>query len=83
MILRFDSDVAEDAENYRFHQSQSVHRNADGSLTVKFTAGGIVEMCWHLVTWDTHVEIKEPKRLRKHLAQVCDALAKHHAALTD
>ena len=83
VVLRFKPEVAKDAENYRFHPTQKVSTNKDGSLSVAFTAGGIVEMCWHLVTWETYVEVEEPKRLREHIAQICDVLAKHHSTRED
>ena len=37
-----------------------MEENADGTLTVRFTAGGIDEMCWHLVTWGESVTIEQP-----------------------
>ena len=33
----------------------------DGSLLVRFRAGGALEMCWHLFTWGDHVEVLVPK----------------------
>jgi predicted DNA-binding transcriptional regulator YafY len=37
--------------------------DADGSVTVKFRAGGSLEMAWHLYQWGEHVEVLEPKQL--------------------
>lgn len=51
----FDAEVAKKAEQYIFHPKQKMYKNKDGSLTVKFTAGGRVEMDWHLYTWGEHV----------------------------
>ena len=51
VVLRFDASVARDASAFLFHPNQSIEENADSSLTVRFTAGGIDEMCWHLITW--------------------------------
>lgn len=56
----FSPEVAEDAARYIFHPSQSTQRNADGSLTVRFKAGGRLEMAWHLYTWGEHVRVIEP-----------------------
>ena len=64
--------------NSLFHPGQSVEENADGTLTVRFTAGGIDEMCWHLFTWGESVTVEEPDRLRQRLANTCFALAAHH-----
>ena len=53
--LRFAAAVAADVAEFRFHPDQAVERNADGSTSVRFTAGGIKEICWHPVTWGTAV----------------------------
>lgn len=57
----FDSEVAKDASKYVFHPKQEMIFNEDGSLTVKFRAGGAREMDWHLYTWGEHVKVIEPK----------------------
>ena len=57
----FDKDVATDAEQYIFHPTQTMTRNPDGTLTVKFRAGGRLEMDWHLYTWGKHVKVIKPE----------------------
>jgi predicted DNA-binding transcriptional regulator YafY len=37
----------------------------DGSLNVRFRAGGMLEMCWHLFRWGDQVEVLAPYGLRK------------------
>ena len=78
VVLRFDVSVARDASAFLFHPDQSVEENADGSLTVRFTAGGIDEMCWHLFTWGESVTVEKPARLRRRLVEMCTSLAAHH-----
>lgn len=56
----FDASVAADAEQYIFHPSQKLIHNKDGSLTVKFRAGGRLEMDWHLYTWGNKVKVIKP-----------------------
>lgn len=58
----FDKEVADDAQRYEFHPSQKMIKNPDGSLTVKFFAGGKKEMDWHLYTWGDKVKVIKPKR---------------------
>ena len=79
VALRFDPNVTPDVTAFLFHPDQSVSENDDGSLTVRFTAGGINEMCWHLFTWGDSVTVERPNALRQRLAQMCSALAAHHA----
>ena len=80
VVLRFAAAVAEDVAEFVFHPDQAVERNADGSMTVRFTAGGIKEICWHLVTWGTAVTVEQPACLRQRLAEMCATLAAHHGA---
>ena len=56
----FDAEAADDAAQYIFHPSQKMLRNKDGTLTVKFKAGGKLEMDWHLYTWGNHVKVIKP-----------------------
>ena len=82
VVLRFDPGAARDAATYLFHPSQTLAENEDGSLTVRFRAGGLGEMCWHLFTWGTAVTVVEPAELRERLQSMCADLAKHHAGLS-
>lgn len=65
VVWRFKGDAARDAAAFAFHPGQTVTTAADGSVTVRFRAGGILEMCWHLFTWGDSVEILEPARLKR------------------
>jgi predicted DNA-binding transcriptional regulator YafY len=64
VVLRFTPAAADDAEGWQFHHSQRTERMEDGSLLVKFQAGGAKEICWHLFTWGNGVEIMGPETLR-------------------
>ena len=79
VVLRFEPEAAEDAARWLFHPSQSVVREADGSLTVRFRAGGVQEMCWHLFTWGTAVTIVAPDSLRVTMADTMREVSQHHA----
>lgn len=79
VALRFDLSVVSDVTAFLFHPDQTVSENDDGSLTVRFTAGGLNEMYWHLFTWGDSVTVEQPSVLRQRLAQMCSALATHHA----
>lgn len=64
---KFSRDAAPTAKEFKFHPSQQFIENEDGSLTVKFRAGGLQEMAWHLCLWGNKVEILAPKQLQKML----------------
>ena len=80
VVLRFAAEAKRDASVFLFHPGQSVEENADGTLTVRFSAGGIDEMCWHLVTWGKSVTVEQPDALRRRLAAMCSTLAAHHGS---
>ncbi|MBR0820255.1 YafY family protein [Bradyrhizobium liaoningense] len=69
VVWRFTPQAAPDARQFLFHPSQIVEDEPDGSLVVRFRAGGALEMCWHLFTWGDQVEVVQPKRLRTLLGQ--------------
>ena len=60
-MLRFAASVAEEVAEFVFHPDQTVERDDDGSTTVRFTAGGVEEMCWHLVTWGDRRHRRAPR----------------------
>ena len=62
---KFDKEVAPEAAKYIFHPTQEMIENPDGTLTVKFYAGGAREMDWHLYTWGKHVKVIKPKDFNK------------------
>lgn len=65
VVWKFAPEVAEDAREYQFHPSQQDPETLpDGSLIVRFRAGGTLEMKWHLYTWGDKVEVLEPEWLR-------------------
>ena len=80
VVLRFAASVAEYVAEFVFQPDQTLALNDDGSTTVRFTAGGGEEMCWHLVIWGTAVTVERPARLRRRLHEMCAALAAHHGA---
>ncbi len=61
VVWRFDKEVAKEAAEFLFHPTQKFEPQKDGSLIVRFRAGGAQEMAWHRYTWGTHVEALEPR----------------------
>lgn len=61
----FKPEVADDARRFRFHPSQVVTDEPDGSVRVTFLASGLTEMAWHLFTWGEGVEIVRPEELKE------------------
>ncbi len=62
-VWKFSPKAAPDAREFLFHPTQTMEDQPDGSLIVRFRAGGALEMAWHLVTWGSEVDVIKPKRL--------------------
>jgi len=78
VVLRVTPAGAEDALGWRFHPTQTVEPQADGSVIVRFRASGMLELSWHLFTWGDKVDVLEPPVLRETLAEELErALAWH------
>lgn len=76
---RFTPEAAPEARHYLFHPTQEITDEPDGSLTVRFRAGGLKEMCWHLFRWGNDVEVITPLALREMLAEKGALLSEHYA----
>jgi predicted DNA-binding transcriptional regulator YafY len=79
VVLRFTPEAADDAARWSFHPSQTLIREADGSLTVHFRAGGKLEMCWHLFTWGTAATVVSPDSLNRFIGETTMTVAQHYA----
>lgn len=78
VVLRFSPEAADDAAGWVFHPSQTLQRQQDGSLIVRFRAGGMQEICWHLFTWGSAVQILAPQALRGALINLIDEATSTH-----
>ena len=61
---RFAPSAAAVARTFIFHPDQHMQDEADGGLTVRFSAGGWLEMAWHLYIWGDKVEVIAPPEVR-------------------
>lgn len=57
-------EAAAEARAWLFHPTQTTEDQPDGSLIVRFRAGGLREMCWHLFTWGGAIEVLAPTELQ-------------------
>jgi predicted DNA-binding transcriptional regulator YafY len=80
VVLEIAPERAEDALSWRFHPSQSVEPQADGSVVVRFRASGMRELAWHLFTWGTDVTVRAPDALRDTLTGELRAALDWHGA---
>ena len=64
VVLRVTPAGAADALGWRFHITQRVEAQPDGSVIVQFRASGMLELAWHLFTWGDKIAVLEPPELQ-------------------
>ena len=64
VVWKFQPEAASDAKEFLFHSTQTLEEQPDGGLVVRFRAGGLLEMAWHLYQWGDAVEVLSPEELR-------------------
>jgi predicted DNA-binding transcriptional regulator YafY len=64
VVWRFSVEAAPIARQFQFHPSQTSESDDEGRLIVRFHAGGLLEMAWHLMSWGDSVEVLAPQALR-------------------
>jgi predicted DNA-binding transcriptional regulator YafY len=79
VVWRFAPEAAAGARTYLFHPTQELEEQPDGSLIVRFHAGGLQEMAFHAFTWGGLLEVLAPKELREMLRGMADEVAGVHA----
>jgi len=74
--LKFNPDVARIMEETKYHPSQEVKRQADGSviMTIKVTIS--MELCSWILRWGEKVEVLEPEELRQEIKRTVRAMKK-------
>jgi len=75
--VRLDVDVAGLAREYPLPQ-QTEHPNPDGSVTIRATVTGLVEIRSRILAWGAAAEVLEPEELREAMrAELAGALRKY------
>ena len=63
----FSKKVSSEVKSFLFHPSQKFIMNKNGSITLQFKSGGLIEMVWYFFKWGDYIEIKKPVVLKKYL----------------
>jgi len=77
--LRFLPKVAQNVAEVKWHSTQEVCFNDDGSATVEFRVDGLGEIAWWILGYGDQVKVLAPKALRNRVVQV----AKNMIALNE
>ncbi len=68
--LRFMPEVAYDVVSVKWHATQTVAHNDDGSATVEFRVDGLNEITWWILGYGDKVEVLAPSILRQRIVQI-------------
>ncbi len=68
--LHFLPKVAGNVAEVRWHSTQKVTQNDDGSATVEFRVDGLGEITWWILGYGDQVKVLAPKALRKKVIEV-------------
>lgn len=72
VVLRIAPEAAPEARIWRWHPTQQIEEQDDGSVIVRFRASGMRELAWHLFSWSGQATIIEPQRLKDVMAEELD-----------
>ncbi|MBX9616462.1 MAG: WYL domain-containing protein [Caulobacteraceae bacterium] len=64
VVLHVTPAGAAEARGWRWHPTQTLEDQPDGSVVVRFRASGMRELAWHLFSWGEQVRIIAPSRLK-------------------
>lgn len=73
--LKFTPKVATNVSEVRWHESQQVDWNKDGSCTMRFEVDGLNEIAWWVCGYADQVEVIKPKKLREIVARMQQSAA--------
>jgi predicted DNA-binding transcriptional regulator YafY len=74
--LRFDAFAARLVTERKWHESQRIRENRDGSIILELELGGLEEIERWILSWGAHVEVLQPRRLREMIRDAVSAIAK-------
>ncbi len=69
VTLRFSPEVARPVAETRWHASQSIEPQGDGSVVMRLAVGSTVEMLPWILGWGSACEVVEPAELRRRVAE--------------
>jgi len=74
--LRFLPKVAYNVAEVRWHSTQKVTRNSDGSVTVDFRVDGLGEISWWIMGYGDQVQVLAPAALRRQILKMARNMIK-------
>jgi proteasome accessory factor B len=70
--LLFLPKVAQNVAEVRWHSTQQVTFNDDGSATIEFRVDGLGEITWWILGYGDQVQVLAPRALRKRVLDIAE-----------
>jgi predicted DNA-binding transcriptional regulator YafY len=74
--LHFSSEIASSVAQVRWHSTQTVIFNEDGSVIMEFCVDGLNEILWWILSYGAEVHVLAPQVLRDKVSSVAQSIAK-------
>lgn len=81
--LHFEPMVAGNVAEVRWHDSQQIDWNEDGSIEFRVRVDGLGEITWWILGYGDQVEVLYPPELRRRVAETVASTARKYAAAED
>ena len=72
--LRFSEEVVDDVTATRWHKTQTVTYNDDGSAIIEFRVDGLNEITWWVLGYGDRVKVLAPSALRQKIARMAQRI---------
>ena len=79
IVLRCDAEVAKYVREKRWHPTQSIEEQPNGSLVIRWRLNSIIEVSRWIQSWGEGVEVLEPIDLRELVYERAQAMAQNNA----
>ena len=79
VLIRFLPKVATNVAEVRWHRTQEVERQPDGSILFKVQVDGIDEIAWWILGYGPYAEVLKPAALRRKVAEMASQTAALYA----
>jgi predicted DNA-binding transcriptional regulator YafY len=76
VAVKLSPSVAHAVQDRIWHPSQKIEKENDGSIILKFEAGGMMEIISWVLSYGNNAEILEPADLRKEVAEISKKMEK-------
>lgn len=80
ILIRFDPFSARLVAERKWHESQRVREEADGSIILELQLGGLREIERWILSWGKHARVLAPKALATRIREEATAIAKLYSA---